>query len=200
MIISRFIILLAAAGYVLCSAAPATAQGSLAGVGIIDMQRIQRDAAASKSIQAQLQKQVAIDKQDITKEENELRKIETELGQQRALISPEAFAERRRVFEERVTNLQRDVQNKNRELDKSRSAALQTVQNSLREVIEQMVGERQLILILTKDQTIFAAPVLEITDEVIKRLNAKLPSVNVPLPSKMAPAKAPAPAKPPPAR
>lgn len=198
MIMPRFIVLLAAAIYLFGSTAPATAQGSLAGVGIVDMQRIQRDAAASKSIQAQLQKQVATDKQDITKEENELRKIETELGQQRALISPEAFAERRRVFEQRVSNLQRDVQNKNRELDKSRAAALQTVQNALREVIEQMVTERRLILILTKDQTVFSAPELEITDEVIKRLNAKLPSVNVPLPGKAAPAKAPA--KPPPSR
>lgn len=201
MFMSRFFIPLAAVGYLLCSVAPAVAQSSLAGVGIVDMQRIQRDAAASKSIQAQLQKQVAADKQDITKEENELRKIETELGQQRALISPEAFAERRRVFEQRVSNLQRNVQNKNRELDKSRAAASQTVQNALREVIEQMVTERRLILILTKEQLIFSAPELEITDEVMKRLNAKLPSVNVPLPAKAAPpAKAPATAKPPPGK
>ena len=68
--------------------------------------------------------------------------------------------------------------------------AARTVETTLRQVIEQLVTERKLMLVLSKSQMMYAAPGLEITDEVLKRLDAKLPTVKVP-----SPAKAPPPSK-----
>ncbi len=188
----RFLAIVATALYFACAVIPASAQG-LSGVAVIDVLRLQRESAASKSIKAQIEKQYAIHQQEITKQENELRSAEQELNRQRALVSPEAFAERRRQFEQKVANLQRDVQNRKRELDKSALAAQRIVEQSLSEIVQQLVAERKLTLVLGKSQTIYAAPEFEITDEVMKRLNAKLPSVKVPPPA--APAKAPPPSK-----
>jgi hypothetical protein len=53
-----------------------------------------------------------------------------------------------------------------------------------------------LTLVLGKNTTIFAAPEFEITDEVMKRLNAKLPSVKVPPPAPAAAAPSAAPGAP----
>jgi outer membrane protein len=193
----RFLAVVASAIYFACAVVPASAQG-LPGVAIIDVQRLQRDAAASKSIKAQLEKQFAVHQQEITKQENELRSAEQELSRQRTLISPEAFAERRRQFETKVANLQRDVQNRKRELDKSELAAQRTVEQALADIVQQLVTERKLTLVLSKNQTIFAAPEFDMTEEVMKRLNAKLPSVKVPPPGPATPAAA-APPKTPPA-
>jgi Skp family chaperone for outer membrane proteins len=179
----RFLAVVAAVVFLACAAVPASAQG-LPGVAVVDIQRVLRESAASKSIQGQIEKQRAAYQQEITKQENELRTAEQELNRQRTLVSPEAFNERRRQFEQRVGNLQRDVQNRKRELDKSFSTAMRTVENSLRQIIEQLVTERKLTLVLIKTQTVFSAPELELTDEVMKRLNAKLPSVKVPPPGK----------------
>lgn len=199
--ISRFFIIIAATVCVAFSVVPVSAQGASGGIAVVDMQRIFRDSAASKSIQAQLEKYRVAAQQETTKEENDLRKVEQELVQQRALISPESFAERRRQFEQRVNNLQRDDQNRKREFDKVQASAIRTVETSLRDIIGQLVTEQKLILVLPKSQTIFLAPELEITDEVIKRLNAKLPSVKVSAPAKPAPqAKTPPTAKPPPGK
>ena len=189
---TRFLAIVATALYFACAVIPASAQG-LSGVAVIDVLRLQRESAASKSIKAQIEKQYAIHQQEITKQENELRSAEQELNRQRALVSPEAFAERRRQFEQKVANLQRDVQNRKRELDKSALAAQRIVEQSLSEIVQQLVTERKLTLVLGKSQTIYAAPEFEITDEVMKRLNAKLPSVKVQPPA--APAKAPPPSK-----
>lgn len=188
----RFLAIAAAAIYFACVVLPVSAQ-VLPGVAVVDIQRVLRESAASKSIQGQIEKQRASYQQEITKQENELRSAEQELNRQRTLVSPDAFNERRRQFEQRVGNLQRDVQNRKRELDKSFSTAMRTVENSLREIIEQMVTERRLTLVLIKTQTVFAAPELELTEEVMKRLNAKLPSVKVPPPAPPAKAKAKAP-------
>jgi outer membrane protein len=202
---TRFLAIVATAIWFSCAVVPASAQG-LSGVAVIDFQRLQRDSAASKSVKGQLEKQFAVHQQEVTKEENDVRSAEQELNRQRTLISPEAFAERRRQFEQKVANLQRDVQNRKRELDKSQVAAQRIIEESLNDIIGQIVTERKLTLVLRRDQTVFAAPEFEITDEVLKRLNAKLPSVKVPLaavpaPGAAAPARPAAPAaKPPPAR
>jgi Skp family chaperone for outer membrane proteins len=179
---TRFLAIVATAIYFACAVIPASAQG-LSGVAVIDVLRLQRESAASKSIKAQIEKQYAVHQQEITKQENELRSAEQELNRQRTLVSPEAFAERRRQFEQKVANLQRDVQNRKREMDKSQVAAQRIVEQSLSGIVEQLVTERKLTLVLGKNQTIYAAPEFEITDEVIKRLNAKLPSVKVPPPA-----------------
>ena len=194
----RFLLIVATALLLAVSKTPAIAQSPLTGVVVIDMLRIERDAAASKSIRGQLEKYNTADQQEITKQENDLRKLEQELGQQRALISPEAFAERRRQFEQKVNNLQRDAQNRRREFDKVKVNAARSVETALRQVIEQLVTERKLTMVLSKTQTMYTAPELEVTDEVLKRLDAKLPSVKVPAPAKTpppAPAKAPPPSK-----
>jgi Skp family chaperone for outer membrane proteins len=162
-------------------AAPAYAQQNIA---VVDIQRIMRESNATKSITTQIEKQRTTYQQEITKQENDLRNAEQELNKQRTIISPEAFAERRRTFEQRVGNLQRDVQNRKRELDKSLNGATITVQNALRDIIGALVTERKYTLILIKSQTAYNAPEMEVTEEVLKRINAKLPSVKVPPPGK----------------
>ena len=172
--------------------APAYAQQN---VGVVDTQRIMRDSSATKSIGDQIAKMRTTYQQDITKQENELRTAEQELNRQRTIISPEAFAERRRAFEQRVGNLQRDVENRKRELDKSVQVAMGSVQKELNTIIGALVEERKLTLVLPKSQTIYHSPQMEVTDEVMKRLNSKLATVKVPPPAPVAATPA-APAKP----
>ena len=172
--------------------APASAQQN---VGVVDTQRIMRDSSAIKSIGDQIAKLRVTYQQEITKQENELRTAEQELNRQRTIISPEAFAERRRAFEQRVGNLQRDVENRKRELDKSVQVAMGSVQKELNTIIGALVEERKLTLVLPKSQTIYHSPQMEVTDEVMKRLNSKLPSIKVPPPAPVAAPPA-APAKP----
>jgi Skp family chaperone for outer membrane proteins len=194
---TRFLAIVATALYFACAVIPASAQG-LPGVAVIDVLRLQRESAASKSIKAQIEKQFAVHQQEITKQENELRSAEQELNRQRTLVSPEAFAERRRQFEQKFANLQRDVQNRKREMDKSQVAAQRIMEQAVAEIVEQLVTERKLTLVLGKNTTIYASPDFEITDEVLKRLNAKLPSVKVPPPGPATPPAAAAkPATPP---
>ena len=97
---TRFLAIVATAIYFACAAVQASAQG-LSGVAVVDIQRVMRDSAAAKSIQGQIEKMRGSYQQEITKQENELRNAEQELNRQRTLVSPEAFNERRRQFDER---------------------------------------------------------------------------------------------------
>jgi outer membrane protein len=162
---------------------PATAQ-SIPGVAVIDVQRVMRESSAGKSLQAQLEKQRGVYSQQLSKQENELRKLEQDLKQQRSLVSPEAFAERRRQYEQKAGNLQQEVQNRKREFDKMQAGAMRTMETALGEIVQQIAAERKLALVLPKNVVIMHTGELEVTDEVMKRLNAKLPSVKVAAPGK----------------
>jgi Skp family chaperone for outer membrane proteins len=180
---SRLLLALFAAAVLLAHTVAPTMAQTAPNIAIVDMQRIMRDSLAAKSVQAQLEKQRGVYSQELSKQENELRAAEQELNRQRTLVSPEAFAERRRQFEQKQANLQKEVQARRREFEKLQGGALRNIEAALSEIIQQLIVERKLTLVLPKQVVMSHIPEYEVTDEVMKRLNAKLPSVKVAAPS-----------------
>ncbi len=151
---------------------------------VLDVQRILRNAKAVKSIRDQITAYGTNFEKEIEKEREKLRKANQELARQRAILAPEAFAEKRREFEQRVVEVQRLVQQRQRELDKSRSVAMAKVNKSYIDIISKLAKGRKLFMIFRKAQTAFAAPALDITKEVLALLDKKQPTVKVDKPGK----------------
>lgn len=170
--------------------APAAADGDRAPVrvkiAILDVDRIRAEAAALKDLRAQIEKYRNVYKTEIQKEEDDLRKANDELVRKRSVLSPEAFEDERRKFEQRFVDVQRKVQQRRQALEKSGRTSEGTVQKALNDVVAQVAQENQLTLILRNDQVVFLATDLDITSVVLERLNKKMPSVKVPDPSKVA--------------
>ncbi len=153
-------------------------------VAVIDIQAVLRESAATRAIRSQIDKQWATYQQEITRQENELRAAENELARQETLLAPEALKERRRSFERRSGELQRNVQNRKRQLDRAFRKAMRTVRESLREVVDELAKEKGSTLIFYKSALAFTAPDVDITKEVVARLNDRLPVVSLQLPDK----------------
>ena len=153
-------------------------------VAIIDVQVILVDAKAVKNIREQITKFGTQFEEEIEKERNEIRTANQELARQRAILSPEAFAEKRRKFEQRVVKVQRLVQQRQRELDKSRNEAMIVLNKAYTEIVWKIANELNLAVILRKNQTAYAIPSLEITRKVLTLLDEKLPTVKVSKPGK----------------
>ncbi len=150
-------------------------------VAILDYQRILRESAAAVDIRAQIKRQRQIYQEEVTKREQVLRTIDQELVRQRAILSSEEFAQKRREFEKRVAEVQRGAQKRKRELDKAYDYGLKQVQGALTEIISELAGQRGLNLILPRQRVIFSDAALNISDEVLLRLDERLPKVAVPL-------------------
>ena len=153
-------------------------------IAIIDVQVILVDAKAVKNIREQITKFGTQFEEEIEKERNEIRTANQELARQRTILSPEAFAEKRRKFEQRVVKVQRLVQQRQRELDKSRNEAMIVLNKAYTEIVWKIANELNLAVILRKNQTAYAIPSLEITRKVLTRLDKKLPTVKVSKPGK----------------
>jgi Skp family chaperone for outer membrane proteins len=149
---------------------------------VIDMVLILRDSNAAKGVRGQLEKQRNTFQTDIQKQEKDLRAADEELAKQRAILSPEAFTQKRRDLEKRVGDAQKAAQDRRRVLDTAFNEAIQRIEQKTFEVVAEIAGERNYQLVLHKANVVVVQTSLEITAEVIRRLNTKLPSVAVKLP------------------
>jgi len=151
---------------------------------VLDVQKILRSAKAVKSIRDQITAYGTAFEKEIEKEREILRKGNQELARQRTILAPEVFAEKRREFEQRVVEVQRMVQKRQRDLDKSRTVAMAKVNKSYMDIVTKLANERELFMIIRKGQTAFANPSLDVTKEVLDLLNKKQPTVKVEKPGK----------------
>lgn len=147
---------------------------------VIDYQRILRDAAAARSIRDQIEARRKSYQEEISKREQQLHEEDQAFAKQRSVLTPEAFAEKRREFEQRVADVQKLVQERRRTLDNVSVAALNEVKKALIEVVTSIADERGFNIVLPTSDVLFFARKIDLTDEVLAKLDARLPNVRVP--------------------
>jgi Skp family chaperone for outer membrane proteins len=147
---------------------------------VIDYQRILREAAAARSIRGQIEVRRKAYQEEISKEEQRLHEADKEFAKQRSLLTAEAFTEKRREFEQEVAEVQRLVQERRRELDNVAAVALNQVKEALIEVVTSIADERGFNLVLPSSEVLFFARRIDLTEEVLAKLDGRLPDVRVP--------------------
>lgn len=161
---------------------PARAQGHLppATVAVVDYQRIFKDATAARAIADQVDARRRLYQDEIAKQEQRLYEADKELAQQRGALAPEAYADKRRGFEGQVAEVQRMVQERRRQLDQAKAVALNEVRSAMLEVLGELADLRGFNLVLPTSGLLLFSPQIDLTEEVLRRLDARLPNVKVP--------------------
>lgn len=159
----------------------ATAHAS--SLGVVDIQEIMRSSLAAKSIRDQIDGMRENFQSKISKEEEELRGLDQELANQRSVVSPEAFEKRRKEFKDKVTDVQKRVQERKIKLDQAFAASINTLQEAVNRIIEDLAAKKDLSLVVPTSQILYAQKSLDITPEVMTRLDKELPNVKVSLPA-----------------
>lgn len=149
-------------------------------IAVVDLQFVQQKSTAMIDIQAQLEQRRKVYQDEINVKERELRAADQELARQSSVLAAEALTQRRREFEARVAEVQRDVQRRKRELDQAYDAGRTQVQRAVIGIIAELAKTRGFNLVLLHQQIVFADNALNISDEVLQLLNERLPRVEVP--------------------
>jgi Skp family chaperone for outer membrane proteins len=153
-------------------------------IAVIDSQRINRDAAALKNARQQLEQYRFSFQSEIAKEEEKLRTEEQEIARQRSVLSPEAFEQKRQAFQGKVVDLQKRIQERSQSLEKMLNGVREQVTVQVIEILKGLATERGFNMVLDRAQVqIFIGDNIDITPEVLKRLDQRLPTVKVNLPA-----------------
>jgi Skp family chaperone for outer membrane proteins len=148
-------------------------------VAILDLTSIRRDSLVVNNIREQVEIFREGFSKSIQKEEVALKTANQDLAKKRNILSPEGFSKERRQFQQKVVALQRLVQQSKQALEQTRSTAMVEVEKMLNKIITKIALDRGINIILRRDVTILASRSLEITADVLKELNSKLPKVKV---------------------
>ncbi len=161
------------------TAVPQTLENVSFKVVVLNLEAIRRESKAVRDIRAQIGEFRKTFQTEIQKEEEALRTANQELAKKRTILAPDAFAQERRQFEQRVVEVQRMVQGKKQSLDKAQADAMLKVENKLNEIITAFARDKNISLVLRRTQTILVARALDVTGEVLKKLDAQLAKVKV---------------------
>ncbi len=148
-------------------------------IAVISMQEIMRQSTAAKSLKSQLEAKQKSLQAEVKSKEESLQKEEAELSKQRSTLSAEAFKEKVKAFSKKASDAQRDVQQKKGAVDKSMANALGEIQKAVNTIVNEMAKEKGFKLALPTSQIIYADSSMDITNEVLAKLNAKLPKVSM---------------------
>lgn len=155
----------------------AYAQGTT--VATVNIQQVMGNSKAGKSVHDQLEKKQKDFQAEIAKKEEQLQKEDQELAKQQGVLAKAAFEEKVRAFRSKATDVQKEVQSKKALLDGAFERALAEIQKAVNEVIVDLAKEKGFAVAIPTSQILYGDPKLDVSEEVLKRLDDKLPKVEV---------------------
>tara|TARA_B100001093_G_C26770457_1_gene989916 strand:- start:388 stop:909 length:522 start_codon:yes stop_codon:yes gene_type:complete len=148
-------------------------------LAVVDFRGVLAKSNAAVSVRKQLDKERSKYKEEFADIEKKLRIAQRKLAKQRAIITAEAFETRARELKDKAKDAQKRAQATNQLLKKSFDQSMDKVRKHLLKIIAEVAEESGAGVVLFRSAIVIAVKKLEISQEVLKRLNKKLPSVKV---------------------
>ena len=154
-------------------------------IAVVRMDAIQTTADALKDLREQKEKYETKLRDELTKEQKDLEKEKAEIEKSQDVLSREALQRRVVDYQNKVTNLQRELAERAQSIEMSFQKALNEIQTKhLDPVIEGIIGKKDLSVVIDGRMARTNANVanLDISEDVVKALNKKISKVKMDTP------------------
>jgi outer membrane protein len=148
-------------------------------VMVVDVQALLQNSKAAKMVRSQIEQKRGEYTKDISHQEELLRAERDALQRQQASLSPEALNQKGRDFQQKVNDLERNVQGKRQALEKSNGDALQRIQEEMLKIIADIAKQRKANLVFQRTDLVLFDQAFDVTDEVLQKLDEQLPTLTV---------------------
>ena len=144
-------------------------------IGYINSQQILQSAPGAAQANEAFQQDLAGYEAEAQQLQEELMRMQQQLEQQQLTLSPEAKRNREQQIQQKAQEAQARMQQLDQQAQDRREELIQPVMDRISEVIEQIreEGNYALILDVAAGSIISADPTLDLTDEVVRRLQAQ---------------------------
>ena len=142
-------------------------------IALVDLDGVLRNADANNRIRELLDGQRAKFQEEFRAVEVDLQQSERDLLSRRDLMAKEEYDKLVTAFQVRVAELQKDIQYKRQSIDNAYQKALSRIRSLAIEEVTKIASEKKIDLILKRDSSVIFLPHLNISDEVLNRLNER---------------------------
>jgi outer membrane protein len=166
--------LLKSAAAVVLLAAALGAQAQEMKIGYVNADRVLRDAAPAKAAQAKLEAEFSKREKDVAALASNLKAAGEKLDKDAPTLSESERTRRQRELVEQDREFQRKRREFQEDLTQRKNEELASVVERANKVMKQIFDAEKYDLII--QEAVFAGPRIDITDKVIKALNAQAPA------------------------
>jgi len=151
-------------------------------MGVIDSQQILNTSSAGKSLNTQWNAAMKALSDDMDKKENGLRAQAQQLEAARAAnppISAADYAAKRKALEAQDVQFQQALAKNKQAWDQRLDKARNAIANAARKAMQDVAQQRNLTVVFDRAAVPYFPTTMNITDEVLVRLNKALPNVKL---------------------
>ncbi len=148
-------------------------------IAVVDMQKIVGQSLAAVKVREFIENKKQEFSNELKNEEEELKKLQEDLANQRSIMPPDEFSALESNFRKRVEGLQQMVAERNQLLEEILSKSVQVIQLEAIKIITEIGKEKGLALTLDTSSVVIAANSINISNSVIELLNINLPEVDM---------------------
>ena len=148
-------------------------------LAVVDFRGVLAKSEAARNIRSAVDEKRRELRKYFLEVENSLRDEQKDLSKKRSIVTAEAFEQRARKLKEKAQSAQKLAQTSNQKLKKSFDQAMDKVQKELLRIVAEVAEESKVGVVLFRSAIVIAVKKLDISKEVLQRLNKKLPEVIV---------------------
>ena len=145
----------------------------------LDFKYILNQSDAGKKAQTYLKNKLDNGIKKLKKKEKSIQEEERKIIQQKKVISAEEYKKKVTDLRSKVESLQKERNLLLSEVSKQRSKAKTELLKNLNPIIQEYMKEKNIRIVLDKKSILLADENLNITQDIVKRLNSKLKSIKL---------------------
>lgn len=149
------------------------------GIGILDEERIIKESLIMRDIQSKIEKKEDEYRKQVEKKQEEISAEQKRIEGKKSVLSKEAFDKEVAGFEKKFDDLKTFVDKKQNSLKKASLDAMSKANDKIKDIVSDIAKEKDLDVITLASQTVYYKDDLDVTDEVLKRLNKKISKIDV---------------------
>jgi Skp family chaperone for outer membrane proteins len=145
----------------------------------LDFKYILNESTAGKKAQNALKSKLDKGFKNLKEKEKKLQDEEKKIIEQKKLIKPEEYKSKVNNLRTSVSNLQKERNKLLQDVSSQRSKAKSELLKNLNPIIKEYMQEKKIRMVVDKKSLLLADENLDITKEILGRLNKKLKSINI---------------------
>ncbi len=148
-------------------------------IAVVDLESVLKNCDAMKDAQQKISKKQAGFQKEIDKKQEALEKESKQISAKKGVLSDDAFNKEQEKFSKKVDDLKELVNSRQDALKKYSLDVITKVNDKIKEVVDEIKEEKKLDLIITAGSTIYYQDELNISEDVLKKLNKKISKIDV---------------------
>ncbi len=148
-------------------------------IGVVDTHMLITQSKASADVSAQLTKIKDNIVKDLAKQENNLRKEEKSILEQKETLSEADFIKKVRAFEVKRGTFQKNTIEYRKKVSAASLKAEKALMIKITQVVADLSKEKGFDLVITKQNVILGSKSIDLTDDALAVLNKEMPRLKI---------------------